>query len=129
MTEHDATTLRRLLLTFPAHGFRHDSQNDADELLKGAIRAIQAKRGQQLTDQRGKQESTHLFGQEINAEAYATSKADSLLRGVGEAADNIVDRPEHSTLSHDAFPTNVFTGAPTIFRLVRSLGPRECQTP
>ena len=63
---------------------------------------------QQLADERGKRVSTHLFGQEINAETYAICKADLLLKGEGEAADNIVGGPEHSTLSNDAFPTREF---------------------
>ena len=36
------------------------------------------------------------------------SKADLLLKGEGEAADNIVGGPEHSTLSNDAFPSREF---------------------
>ena len=63
---------------------------------------------QRIADERGKQVSTHLFGQEINAETYAICKADLLLKGEGEAADNIVGGPEHSTLSNDAFPTREF---------------------
>ena len=61
-----------------------------------------------LAAERGKQISTHLFGQEINAETYAICKADLLLKGEGEAADNIVGGPEHSTLSNDAFPSREF---------------------
>ena len=63
---------------------------------------------QQLAAERGKQVSTHLHGQEINAETYAICKADLLLKGEGEAADNIVGGPEHSTLSNDAFPSREF---------------------
>ena len=63
---------------------------------------------QQLAKERGKQVSTHFFGQEINAETYAICKADLLLKGEGEAADNIVGGPEHSTLSNDAFPSREF---------------------
>ena len=63
---------------------------------------------QELAAERGKQISTHLFGQEINAETYAICKADLLLKGEGEAADNIVGGPEHSTLSNDAFPSREF---------------------
>ena len=63
---------------------------------------------QQLAKERGKQVSTHLYGQEINGETYAICKADLLLKGEGEAADNIVGGPEHSTLSNDAFPTREF---------------------
>ncbi len=62
----------------------------------------------QLAKERGKQVSVHLFGQEINAETYAICKADLLLKGEGEAADNIVGGPEHSTLSNDAFPGRTF---------------------
>ena len=63
---------------------------------------------QELAAERGKQVSTHLFGQEINAETYAICKADLLLKGEGEAADNIVGGPEHSTLANDAFPSREF---------------------
>ena len=63
---------------------------------------------QQIAKDQGKQVSTHLFGQEINAETYAICKADLLLKGEGEAADNIVGGPEHSTLSNDAFPSREF---------------------
>ena len=63
---------------------------------------------QQLAAERDKQVSTHLFGQEINGETYAICKADLLLKGEGEAADNIVGGPEHSTLSNDAFPSREF---------------------
>lgn len=63
---------------------------------------------QQLANQAGKQVSTYLYGQEINAETYAIAKADLLLKGEGEAADNIVGGPEFSTLSNDAFPSQEF---------------------
>jgi type I restriction enzyme M protein len=62
----------------------------------------------ELASARGKQVATHLYGQEINAETYAICKADLLLKGEGEAADNIVGGPEHSTLSNDAFPSREF---------------------
>lgn len=61
-----------------------------------------------IAKKHGKQVSTHLFGQEINAETYAIAKADFLLKGEGEAADNLVGGPEHSTLSNDAFPRKSF---------------------
>ena len=63
---------------------------------------------QQLAAEYGKDVSTHLYGQEINAETYAICKADLLLKGEGDAADNIVGGPEHSTLANDAFPTREF---------------------
>ena len=62
----------------------------------------------ELAAERGKEVSTHLYGQEINAETYAICKADLLLKGEGEAADNIVGGPEHSTLANDAFPAREF---------------------
>jgi type I restriction enzyme M protein len=62
----------------------------------------------QLAKEHGKQVATHLYGQEINAETYAIAKADLLLKGEGEAADNLVGGPEHSTLSNDAFPAHEF---------------------
>ena len=62
----------------------------------------------ELAEERGKQVSTHPFGQEINAETYAICKADLLLKGGGDAADNIRGGPEHSTLANDAFPSREF---------------------
>jgi hypothetical protein len=63
---------------------------------------------QELAAAHGKQVSTHLYGQEINAETYAICKADLLLKGEGDAADNIVGGPAHSTLAYDAFPSREF---------------------
>ena len=63
---------------------------------------------QQFASDNGKDVSTHLYGQEINAETYAICKADLLLKGGGDAADNIVGGPEHSTLSNDAFRSREF---------------------
>ena len=63
---------------------------------------------QELAAEHGKEVATHLYGQEINAETYAICKADLLLKGEGEAADNIVGGPEHSTLSNDANPGREF---------------------
>ncbi len=63
---------------------------------------------QELARQHGRQVATHLYGQEINAETYAICKADLLISGAGDAADNIVGGPEHSTLANDAFPSREF---------------------
>ena len=63
---------------------------------------------QRLAAEHGKQVATHLYGQEINSETYAIAKADLLLTGEGDAADNIVGGPEYSTLSNDAFPSREF---------------------
>ena len=56
----------------------------------------------------GKVISTHLYGQEINAETFAIAKADLILKGDGRAADNIKGGPEYSTLSNDAFANMEF---------------------
>lgn len=62
-----------------------------------------------LTDlTKGKRISTHLYGQEINAETFAIAKADLILKGEGRAADNIKGGPEYSTLSNDAFGDKEF---------------------
>ena len=63
---------------------------------------------QQLAQEHGKQVATHLYGQEISDKTYAICKADLLLKGDGDAADNIIGGPEHSTLSNDAFPSREF---------------------
>lgn len=62
----------------------------------------------QLAAEHDKEVVTHPYGQEINAETYAICKADLLLKGEGEGADNIVGGPEHSTLANDAFPNRQF---------------------
>jgi type I restriction enzyme M protein len=62
----------------------------------------------ELAKKYNKQVATHLYGQEINPETYAICKADLLLSGEGEAADNIVGGSDKSTLSNDAFPTYEF---------------------
>jgi type I restriction enzyme M protein len=63
---------------------------------------------QEIAAAHGKQVATHLYGQEINAETYAICKADLLLKGEGDAADNIVGGPAYSTLANDAFRSREF---------------------
>ena len=62
----------------------------------------------QIATSHGKRVATHLYGQEINAETYAICKADLLLKGDGDAADNIVGGPAYSTLSNDQFSSRTF---------------------
>ncbi len=57
---------------------------------------------QQLADEHGRAVSIHLYGQEVNGETYAISKADLLLKGEGQNADNIA---YGSTLAADGFPS------------------------
>ena len=59
----------------------------------------------QLADERGTEVSIHLYGQDVNPETYAISKADLILKGEGGEADNI---QYGSTLSADAFPAREF---------------------
>jgi type I restriction enzyme M protein len=63
---------------------------------------------QEIARAHGRQVTTHLYGQEINGETYAICKADMLLKGEGDHADNIVGGPEHSTLANDAFRSMEF---------------------
>lgn len=63
---------------------------------------------QELAAEHGKEVSIHLYGQEINAETHAICRADLLLKGEGDKAENIVGGPDKSTLSNDAFPTREF---------------------
>ena len=51
---------------------------------------------------------TYLYGQEINPETFAICKADMLIKGDGENADNIKGGAEYSTLSNDAFGAKEF---------------------
>lgn len=63
---------------------------------------------QRLGKEHGKEVSTHLFGQEINPETYAICKADLILKGDGEQADNIKGGAKFSTLANDAFRSHEF---------------------
>ncbi len=71
----------------------------------GGMLTVAEKRLQELAKKNGKDVSIHLFGQEINPETYAIARADLLLKGGGEGAENIV---HGSTLSQDAFPAQRF---------------------
>jgi type I restriction enzyme M protein len=53
----------------------------------------------------GKEVAIHLYGQEVNPETYAISKADLLLKGEGAEAENF---EFGSTLSRDGFPSREF---------------------
>ena len=86
----------------------------------GGMLTVAEERLKDLAAQHGKQVSTHLYGQEINAETYAICKADLLLKGEGNSADNIMGGPEYSTLSNDAFLTQ---GRPRNFDFMLSNPP------
>ena len=109
-TPRDAVRLMAKLLFLPVA----DSITSGTYLLydgacgTGGMLTVAEETLQRLAEERGKQVSIHLFGQEINAETYAICKADLLLKGEGDAADNIVGGPEYSTLSNDAFGAREF---------------------
>ncbi len=109
-TPRDAVTLMAKLVLLPVA-----DQIDSGTYLvydgacgTGGMLTVAEEALTQIAEQRGKQVATHLYGQEINSETYAIAKADLLLKGEGEAADNIVGGPGHSTLSNDAFPGREF---------------------
>ena len=60
---------------------------------------------ERLATEKGKGVSVHLYGQEVNPETYAISKADLILKGEGDEANNI---GFGSTLSNDFFPGKEF---------------------
>ena len=106
-TPRDAVALMARLLFLPVAG---EVKSGAYLLYDGTggMLTVAEETLRQLAAEHGKEVSTHLYGQEINAETYAICKADLLLKGGGEAADNIVGGPEHSTLANDAFPSREF---------------------
>jgi type I restriction enzyme M protein len=109
-TPRDAVKLMANLLFLPI----------ADKIVSGSYELYDAACGtggmltvaeetlQQLALKQGKQVVTHLYGQEINAETYAICKADLLMKGEGEAADNIKGGADYSTLTNDAFAGKSF---------------------
>ena len=74
----------------------------------GGMLTVAEKTLAELAEKTGKEVSTHLYGQEINAETYAICKADLLLSGEGLEADNVKGGPDMSTLSNDAFRSMKF---------------------
>jgi type I restriction enzyme M protein len=71
----------------------------------GGMLTVAANRLVELAEKKKKKVSIHLFGQESQPETYAIAKADLLLKGDGEQAENIA---YGSTLSNDANPANEF---------------------
>ncbi|MBE9197287.1 SAM-dependent DNA methyltransferase, partial [Synechocystis sp. LEGE 06083] len=71
----------------------------------GGMLTVAEERLAELALNHGKEVSIHLFGQEVQPETYAISKADLLLKGEGAEAENM---KYASTLSSDAFPSQEF---------------------
>ena len=71
----------------------------------GGMLTVSEERLNELAAQHGKAVAIHLYGQEVNPETYAITKADLLLKGEGEEAENFT---LGSTLSQDGFPGREF---------------------
>ncbi len=71
----------------------------------GGMLTVAEERLKELAREQKKEVAIHLFGQEINAETYAITKADLLLKGEGKEAENM---KFGSTLSTDQFPSHEF---------------------
>jgi type I restriction enzyme M protein len=69
----------------------------------GGMLTVSQDRLLQLAERKNKKVSIHLFGQEINPETFAITKADMLLKG--DEANNVA---YGSTLSSDGFPSLEF---------------------
>ncbi len=71
----------------------------------GGMLTVAQERLQNLAREHGKEVSIHLYGQEVNPETYAITKADLLLQGEGGEAENMA---YGSTLSQDGFRVQQF---------------------
>lgn len=71
----------------------------------GGMLTVAEERLAELAREHGKEVSIHLYGQEVQPETYAITKADLLLKGEGAEAENM---KYGSTLSSDAFPSHEF---------------------
>jgi type I restriction enzyme M protein len=71
----------------------------------GGILSISEERIKYLANKHGKKISTHIYGQEIQAETYATCIADLLIKGEGKEAKNIAFG---STISQDGHSGKTF---------------------
>ncbi|MGH8068867.1 MAG: type I restriction-modification system subunit M, partial [Candidatus Entotheonellia bacterium] len=71
----------------------------------GGMLTVAEERLAELASKHGKEVSIHLFGQEVNPETYAITKADLLLKGEGTEAENFY---LGSVLSQNGFPARDF---------------------
>ena len=109
-TPRDAVKLMARLIFLPSAG---EIESGTYLLYDGAcgtggMLTVAEETLQELAKEHNKEVAIHLYGQEISDKTYAICKADLLLKGEGDAADNIVGGPEHSTLANDAFPSREF---------------------
>jgi type I restriction enzyme M protein len=71
----------------------------------GGMLTVSQDRLNELARRNNRTVSIHLFGQEINPETFAITKADMLLKGEGAEVDNIA---YGSTIGNDGFPSRQF---------------------
>ncbi len=71
----------------------------------GGMLTVAGERLEALAEERGKNASIYLYGQEINPETYAIATADLLIKGNGDQAKNII---HGSTLSEDKHSGKTF---------------------
>jgi type I restriction enzyme M protein len=106
-TPRDVVELMADLIFLPVAGKIKDSTYSCYDGASGTggMLTVSQERLLDLAAHNGKSVSIHLFGQEINPETYAITRADMLLKGEGREAENIV---YGSTLSDDRFPSRQF---------------------
>jgi type I restriction enzyme M protein len=106
-TPRDVVELMADLIFLPIAGQIKDSTYSVYDGVSGTggMLTVSQDRLLSLAEKNSLAVSIHLFGQEINPETYAITKADMLLKGEGAEADNIVFG---STLSSDGFPSRQF---------------------
>lgn len=104
-TPRDVVTLMAKLLFMPVADLIESSSYTLYDgsCGTGGMLTVAEEALRELAESHGKEVSIHLFGQEINPETYAICKADLLLKGEGEEAENIVGGADKSTLSADEF--------------------------
>ncbi len=83
----------------------------------GGILSVSQERLEEIAKEKGKKVSTHIYGQEIQPETYATCKADLLIKGDGAEADNIafgstISQDGNSSMSFDFLISNPPFGTP-----------------
>jgi len=106
-TPRDVVRLMANLIFFPIAGEIKDATYRVYDGAcgTGGMLTVAEETLAQLAGEHGKEVSIHLFGQEVQPETYAISKADLLIKGEGQAAGNM---KYGSTLSSDAFPSMEF---------------------
>ena len=106
-TPRDVVRLMARLIFLPvAEEIRHSTYTVYDGACgTGGMLTVAEETLGELAREAGKEVSIGLYGQEVNPETYAISKADLILKGEGAEADNV---RYGSTLSGDAFPAREF---------------------